>query len=242
MTFAARIYSPRVWPLFALAAAPCLVNANSAAQSQLHWESPARLHETFRKPYHGTFTLTDKGVEFHSPKRSLRFLWTDVLTFDLAGPAALTITSYENRPLHEPGNRRFHFTLARSMPPDIAARFAALVERPVINAAPQSGTPVITEVPAHRRGRFGGSNGSLRFREDGVDYITSETRDARSWRWSDLQTIANPGPWEFRVTGWREIVEFDLKQPMPVELFDRLWNRLYANDLNLAVHPESDHR
>jgi hypothetical protein len=33
-----------------------------------------------------------------------------------------------------------------------------------------------------------------------------------------------------RVTAYREIVEFDLKQPLEPRLFDRLWESLYASD------------
>ena len=61
-------------------------------------------------------------------------------------------------------------------------------------------------------------------REDGIDYVAADGRDGRSWRWSDIQTLANPNPWEFRVTAYREIVEFDLKRPLSRELFDRLWD------------------
>ena len=81
-------------------------------------------------------------------------------------------------------------------------------------------------------------NGRLRFRQTGIDYLATDARSSRTWRWSDIQTIANPNPWDFRVTGYREILEFDLKQPMQRELFDRLWNILYAADLNPAPSTE----
>ena len=65
--------------------------------------------------------------------------------------------------------------------------------------------------------------------------MTSEDRDSRTWRWSDIQTIANPDPYTFRITAYREISEFELKQPLSRELFDALWTRLYAKDLNLSI-------
>jgi hypothetical protein len=81
---------------------------------------------------------------------------------------------------------------------------------------------------------IGGSSGTLRFRDDGIDYVTENGRDGRSWRWADIQTLGNPNPYEFRVTGYREIVEFDLKQPMPRDLFERVWDRFYGKGLNLS--------
>jgi hypothetical protein len=37
-------------------------------------------------------------------------------------------------------------------------------------------------------------------------------------------------------------VEFDLKRPLSRDLFDRLWDRLYAADLNLATPGEEHHQ
>ena len=137
--------------------------------------------------------------------------------------------------------------LSQPMPPGTAAGFTARVGRPAINGDPNPGDPypgaaVIAELPAHHKERFGGSNGTLRLRDDGIDYVAADGRDGRSWRWSDIQTLANPNPWEFRVMAYREIVEFDLKRPLSRELFDRLWNSLYAQDLNVAPPNGSHHQ
>ena len=96
----------------------------------------------------------------------------------------------------------------------------------------------VAEIPAHHRKWSGGSNGTLRLKDDGIDYLTENDRDNRSWRWDDIQTIASPYPHELRVTGFREIVEFDLKRPLSRDLFERMWDRLYAAGLNLSAARE----
>lgn len=204
------------------------------------WQSAAQYRQLAHKTAKGTLLFDDAGIEFRSPRFSQRWPYIEIKTFDLSGTRELVITGYENRHWHEPGERRFRFVLAQPMPPDIAAGFAASVGRPVINGDPTPKADVVTELQAHHRERFGGSNGVLRFRDDGIDYVASDGRDGRSWRWSDIQTIANPDPWEFRVTAYREIVEFDLKRPLLPALFDRLWDSLYAKGLNLAA-PNGDH-
>jgi hypothetical protein len=88
----------------------------------------------------------------------------------------------------------------------------------------------------------GGSNGTLRLKDSGIDYVTENGRDSRAWRWADIQTLANPNPYELRVTGFREIVEFDLKQPLSRELFERMWDYLYAAGLNLGSATGGEHR
>jgi hypothetical protein len=88
----------------------------------------------------------------------------------------------------------------------------------------------------------GGSNGTLRLKDTGIDYVTESGRDSRTWRWADIQTIANPNPYELRVTGYRETVEFDLKKPLARVVFEQMWDRLYAADLNLSTTGGEEHR
>jgi hypothetical protein len=199
------------------------------------WQTQARLHRLPKRPISGTLAIDHRGLEFRSGKFSRRWSFADEIhTFDLAD-RDLTVTIYESRPWHEPGERRFHFRLNESMPPSVASMFAEEVRRPVRNGAPDASAPAIAEIPAYHPKRFGGSNGTLRFTNTGIDYVSENSRDSHSWRWSEIQTIANPNPYSFRVTAYRDIDEFELKQPLSRELFDRLWERLYAGDLNLGI-------
>jgi len=197
------------------------------AQATAPWQSAARWHRTLEKSVPGTLLIDDTGVEFRSAKLKERWPWLDIYSFDLSA-GEFTLIGYQNRPLHEPGDQRFHFTLAQPIPPAVASELATRVARPVRNGDPQPTAAATAEIPAHRRAFSGGSNGIIRLRNDGIDYVTKDGRDARSWRWDDIETIANPNPWELRVGGYREIAEFDLKQPMPRELFERIWDRLYG--------------
>jgi hypothetical protein len=197
------------------------------AQGTERWQSAARWHRTLEKSVRGTLLIDDAGVEFQSPKGKERWAWLDIYSFGLSA-REFTLISYQNRPLHEPGDRRFHFTLAESVPPAVASEMTARVARPVRNGDPQPAAAATAEIPAHRRAFSGGSNGIIRLRNDGIDYITKNGRDARSWRWDEIETLAHPNPWELRIGGYREIAEFDLKQPMPRELFERMWDRLYG--------------
>lgn len=215
------------------------VGQNGAA---IEWQSPAQFRQFLKKAVKGTVLLDKDGIEFRSLKLSLRWPYGEIKTFNLSGARELVITDYGNRHWHEPGDRSFRFTLSEPMPPRTAAEFTMRVGRPVINGDPSPTAAIIAELPAHHQERFGGSNGTLRFREDGIDYVAADGRDGRSWRWSDIQTLGNPNPWEFRVTAYREIVEFDLKRPLSRELFDRLWDYLYAQGLNLSLGKDGHHQ
>ena len=200
----------------------------------LNWQSPARLHHGL-KAIPGNLILRGDGIEFRSGRErfSHRWLYSDVRTFDLTS-RRLVITDYENRHHHMPGERRFRFDLANSLPPPIAAQLAQRVGKPVRNGDPDLQETSLVTIPARHGTRFGGTIGTLRFRDDGIDYVAAGGEGSRSWRWSDIQTLANPDSYHFRIGGHRETFEFELKQPMSQQLFDRLWDRLYARNLNIS--------
>jgi hypothetical protein len=196
------------------------------------WQSAAQWHRLLRKPVPGTLLVGQDGLEFRSGVFTGHWAYAEIHTFDLSA-CDLTLTTYEDRHWHEPGERRYHFSLSEPMPSGIAATLTARVGKPVRNDVPGETAASFAEIPAHLRARFGGSNGTLRLKDDGIDYVTQDGRDRRSWRWADIQTIANPNPYELRVTAYREIAEFELKRPLPRAQFERLWDRLYASSLNV---------
>lgn len=205
------------------------------------WETPAQWHRILEKSVPGTLVLDEQGLEFRSAKFNQRWTYVDIQSFDLSA-TELTLVGYQNRPWHEPGERTFHFTWSDSMPPEIAARFTAFVGKPVRNGIPLPSVAALSEIPAHHRMWSGGSNGTLRLKDTGIDYVTENGRDSRTWRWADVQTIANPNPYELRVTGYRETVEFDLKEPLSRATFEQIWDRLYSADLSLSAVEGGHHQ
>jgi len=205
----------------------------------LDWESQARLHHGLQG-ISGTLTLNQDGVVFRPTKGpTLHWPFLEIQTFDLLNPRRLVITGYENPNWHRPGDRNYRFDLSVALPPNVAAELARRVAKPVRNANPNPTATSFATIPARHRTLAGGTNGTLRFGAEGIDYVTTNGKGARSWRWSDIQTLANPDPFHLRVNGYREIFAFELKQPMSRGLFDRLWGEIYARDLNRVDFSDS---
>ena len=211
-----------------------------SAKTEL-WQTPARWHRSLKKSEPGVLLIDRDGIEFRSAKRTQRWKYIEIRTFDLSRRDFILLT-YQRRPWHEPGERPFRFTLSDSMPPEIAAQLTDHVGKPVRNGNPSQRSAAYEEIPAHHRIWSGGSNGTLRFKDDGIDYVTGDGRDSRTWRWADIETLANPNLYELRVTAFREIVEFDLKRPLSRDLFERMWDRLYATGLNLSAGGQEIHQ
>jgi hypothetical protein len=204
----------------------------STQAANANWQTPAKRRRSLISKTSGTLALTDTGVEFRPAKgQPLSWKFEDIQTFH-ATPHRLRLTGYANRKWHLRGERSFRFDLETEMPPSVSAALAARVGKPAENGVPNPNAPAFATLGARRRTRGGGTNGTLRFRESGIDYVTASGRGARSWRWADIQTLARRDAFHFSVGGYRETFEFELKEPMPRALFDRLWNAVYARALN----------
>lgn len=198
------------------------------------WQSPARLHHCLRTTP-GTLMFDEAGVHFRPLKgKPVNWTFSEIQTFYLA-PRKLKLKSYANRGRRLPGVKTFRFTLASAVPPPVAAELATRVGKPSHNADPNPDLPGFATIPARHPALLGGSNGVLRFRQDGINYVAVPGSDSRSWRWGDIQTLAHSDPYSFTVGGYRETYSFELKQPMSQALFDRLWDYVYGHGLQLGI-------
>ncbi len=198
--------------------------------ASLHWESPARMHRALFAPSnHGTLLIDGNGVEFRGEnKHSQRWAFSEIQAAFIA-PHRLTLKTYLNRSLHRPGERTYRFSLAQAVPPAVAARLAEAVARPSQNADPDPDAPAIATIPVRHRSLASGTNGVLRIRQDGIDYVTSSKDDSRSWRWTDLQTVSKPDPYHLFVFGFRDTYTFDLKAPLSGKLLDWASDEIFAH-------------
>ncbi len=188
------------------------------------WQSPARLRHIAGREK-GDLSIGVDGIEFRSGKGNTMILhYLEVQSF-LLTPRSLTIETYQNRKRYLPGVERYRFDLTDTVPPKVAAELAKEVKRPSQNAVPDPTAQGIT-IPAHHRTVRGGTNGTLRLRDGGIDYVTGASGDSRSWRWADLQTLSAPDPYHLLVFGYRDTYTFDLKEILPQPLYYRLVDAL----------------
>jgi hypothetical protein len=207
--------------------------SSTPASTLQPWTSDVKLHR-LPKALHGSLTISSDGVEFR-PDKDPPSHWSfeDIRTVDLANAWRLSLVTYQNSRWHLQGDRAFEFTLKTQMPPEVAAELLRKVGKPAINGDPFTEASSFATISARHKTRMGGSNGLLRFSDSGIDYI-SKAGDARSWRWTDLETLAHPERYRLRVGGYLETFEFELKQPLTSDLFDRLWDHIYAQKLNIG--------
>jgi hypothetical protein len=192
------------------------------------WATQARKSQTaLWTKVHGSLTINDLGMEFQ-PKNGRAQHWTyEEIHTAFLGPHRVVIVTYLNRSLHRPGVQHFQFDLSRALPPAVAAELAARIGRPVQNDDPDASAPAMTTILVRHRGLMHGTNGVLRFRKNGIDYVTSSKGDSRSWRWADIQALSQPDPYHLYVFGYRDTYTFDLKAPLGSALFHFATDEIY---------------
>jgi hypothetical protein len=214
---------------------------HSSATLETNWAARTSEVLTFRGSSSeiarsGIFSLDSGGITFQ-PKtgKTLRWPYTEIETFDLTNPSQLTLTTYENKSWHTPGEKGYTFLLAEPVPPRVAAELAQNVAKPSRNGLSTPSNVAFASIPARHPTHLGGTSGTLRFTESGIEYATPRQNDSRNWRWSDIRTIANPDPYRLRIDGYRETYDFLLKESLSSDLFDKLWDYVYTKDLNVSV-------
>lgn len=205
------------------------------------WQSTTRLHRRLTKTS-GLLRIDGQGVEFRPAKGSpVRWSFLEIHTFDLT-PHEVTLTGYENRAWHLPGDRSYRFDVSTPIPPAVAAELRNRVGKPARNGDPEPSAMALTAIAARHRTHFGGSNGLLRFRDEGIDYVTPQTGDSRSWRWGDIQTLSNPDAYHLTVFGYLETYSFDLKEPLKQKAYDGLNDEVYRHHGELRENPDKRKR
>jgi hypothetical protein len=213
-------------------------SAEAQSQTSPHppaWESPARLRHGLMGGTSGTLRADSLGVEFVPLKgASMRWPFTEIKDLDLERHRIILI-GYDNRGLHLPGTRRFDLEIKGELPPTVAASLADEIGKPARNRIPDPQAPAITVIAARRSKGFRGNNGLLRIRQLGIDYVTAQPGQSRSWSWRDLQTLSRPDPYHLLVFGYRDSYAFDLKGTLSREVFNQLSDEIWS-------HNESDVR
>jgi hypothetical protein len=204
--------------------------ASQRTSQTSNWKSPAHLQKGMGRGLPGILSLDSEGILF-APANGPAQHWAanDIKSLDLS-PHLLILMGYENRRWHLPTLRKYKFRLDLEMSPAVAAQLAGEVPRPIRNVIPDPSALADTVIPVRRTRHLGGSNGSLRIRQDGIDYVTAQAGQSRSWKWADLQTLSHPDPFHLFVFGYRDTYSFDLKKPLSRELFNRLSDQVWKQN------------
>jgi len=192
----------------------------------------------------GHLRIDTSGIQYRSTKgtTSLTLPFIDVREMDVADPSVIRIETYEMLKRKLSGHRIyiFHLRLPRSAEDNdrLAQFLSERVRRPLLTSRSVASKPEF-EVPVYHRHTLNGCNGTLQITPDGIRFLSTRADHSRTWMYSEIQTFGASDPFSFRVTTLAETFTFDLKDRLPQEAYDLVWQRVYdvAPRYNTAVKP-----
>lgn len=194
------------------------------------WESPARLRRETLGSTPGTLRINAQGIEFVPIKgATARWAFAQIKELDLQ-KHRLVLVGYDNRKWPLPETQQFDLRFKNEMTAIVAGSLTEKIARPVRNGIPDPNATADTVIAVRRSKHYGGSNGLLRIRRQGIDYVTAQPRQSRSWRWLDLQTVSNPDPYHLFVFGYRDSYAFDLKGSLTRQVFNHISDEIWTHN------------
>ena len=172
----------------------------------------------------GLLRIDTNGLAYETPHRAHVRVWpfSDIRQLDILSTKRLVVHTY-GKP------ESFNFQLGEGeLTADAYRLLAEHIERGVTSRVLFPATQFRFELPVKHRHRFGGCEGILRIGTGQVIYETQNADDRRLWRMRDIRGFGTTGPYDLRLSTEQESFTFDLKQPLNQEVYDHLWQAIYA--------------
>ncbi len=185
----------------------------------------------------GQLIFDETGVQYDTEeaKHARKWKYQDIQQLGIE-PGKVTVLTYKDRLRYLGKDERVTFEVTEGQVNDSLRTFLeGKVTRPLVSSVLPEETLVRYRIPVRHRKAFSGTEGMLEFSDRYVIYRAFDQRDARIWRYDELVSIGSTGPYQLRITamertggeygGGRNFV-FDLKEKLPEQAYDYLWNKI----------------
>jgi hypothetical protein len=212
-------------------AASCLILAGAM------WAQGAQFavrHEHLRKGCAGVMTVDENGVRFTGAKQhAWRWKYEDIQELRLA-PESIHILTYKDSKLRLGKDREYNF-IGKIPAEELYPLLKDRMDQRFVAAVGQVSDLPSWSLPAKHLRPIVGSEGTLSFTADAIVYSTAVRAESRTWRYSDIDTIASSGPFQLTITTLEKTFNFQLKQPITEARYNNLW--LQIEKTNGRIQP-----
>jgi hypothetical protein len=170
----------------------------------------------------GVMTVDENGVSFTGArKHSWSWKYEDIQQLRLS-PESIYILTYKDSKLRLGEDRAYTFT-GKIPAEELYALLKDRMDQRFVAAVGQTtGLPTWSVSVKHLRPMVG-SEGTLEFGADAIVYSTTAKAESRTWRYSDIESIASSGPFQLTITTLEKPFNFQLKQPITEARYNQLW-------------------
>ncbi|MFB3902538.1 MAG: hypothetical protein ACE15E_03735 [Acidobacteriota bacterium] len=194
-------------------------------------------HDHFLGSCQGELIFSDSGVEYATREddhaRSWKYENIQQLGIE---PKKVVILTWRDRLRYLGRDEKFTFEVIDGQVKDsLRAYLEQKLTRPLVSSVlPEEGAARY-RIPVKHRKALTGTQGVLELTDRYVIYRTDEPHDARIWQYEELLSVGTTGPYQLRITAMertggeygsgRNFV-FDLKEKLPEQAYDFLWNKI----------------
>ena len=209
-----------------------LAMAAGSVQVQPDFQYEVLRSRPLQKDEPGQLRINGSGIEYRSAKgkTSVRLPFIDVHEMDVSDPSVIRIETYEMLKQKLSGRRSYAFRLhsARGVQDNdrLIQFLSERIRRPILGSQSSSAKPEF-EIPAYHRHVLSGCSGTLQITPEGIRFLSAKEDHSRTWHYSEIQTIGGSDSFSFRVTTPAETFMFDLKDRLPKEAYELVWQRVY---------------
>jgi len=198
---------------FGKAAAVGLILTFSITAAQF----PVR-HEHLRKGCHGLMTVDDAGIRF-TGESGHQWMWRydDIQRLTLL-PDGLRILTYQDRKLRLGADVELRFS-GKLPAEELYRHWSAKLDQRLI--AEQSFGLEGETLAAKRWGAIQGHEGTLIFGQDAIAWAAP--KENRRRRYLDIINISSSSPFQLTLTTFEKQFDFQLKQPLSEDRYNRIW-------------------
>ncbi|PYS52300.1 MAG: hypothetical protein DMG13_16555 [Acidobacteria bacterium] len=206
--------------------------AAGTVQAQPEFQYEVLRSRSMQKDEPGQLWINESGIEYRSANRKtiVRVPFIDVHEMDVSESSVIRIETYEILKRKLAGRRSYVFRLRSSRGVEENDRLTKFlserVRRPVLGSQSIPGIPEY-EIPAYHRHVLSGCNGTLQITREGIRFLSTKEDHSRTWRYSEIQTVGGADEFSFRITTAAETFTFDLKERLPMEAYESVWQRVY---------------
>ncbi|MCZ6490235.1 MAG: hypothetical protein O7A06_06855 [Acidobacteria bacterium] len=196
----------------------------------------------------GQIEITEQAIVYRAEKEPESRTWNypDIQFFDRISSREFTILTYEDQRWKLGRDRQFHFTITEGELTDaLFQTIRSRLDKPAANRVIPRLEAVEYEVAVKHLHTFGGCEGTLRFTEDAIAYVTEKENDAREWSLArEVRSVWSADRYRLQIHVYEDnrrefsrtrVFRFALKEPLDGAYYRRLKLRLY--DLESAHLP-----
>ena len=178
-------------------------------------------HEHLRKFCAGTLTVDPNGIRFNGPKNhAWNWPYAEIQQLTLRS-GSIHILSYKDSNNWKLG-KDVSYTFTGEFPTDdLERQWTAQLDQRFVAAVAQASGLSSLKFEVKQLALTKGTQGTLTFGGSAVVYDTA--RDARTWRYNDIQFISSANPFQLTITTLEKQFRFQLKQAITESAYNQLW-------------------